>query len=99
MFLTCAESFRVYYDCEVRVLIHVCFLSTGRGKDPKETHVEELKQKEDIFLQDVSSTRTDFSGTESYQKVVRFSRDGTRLVTGGAEGVVRVWKVSVTRKG
>ena len=38
---------------------------------------------------------TDFAtGGDCYQKVVRFCHDGSKLVTGGTEGVVRVWKVS-----
>lgn len=48
---------------------------------------------ESIELKTVRSIRTDFSEGDSYQKVVRFSSDGSRLVTGGCDGVVRVWKV------
>ena len=35
---------------------------------------------------------TDFSG-ESHQKVVSFTCDGGKLVTGGSDGIVRVWQV------
>ena len=40
----------------------------------------------------MASTQTDFS-SEPYQKVVRFSRDGSLVVTGGEDGVIRSWKV------
>ena len=54
--------------------------------------VEELKR---VRLELKGSVKTDFaSGADCYQKVVRFCHDGSRLVTGGMEGVVRVWKVS-----
>ena len=54
--------------------------------------VEELKR---VRLELKGSVKTDFaSGADCYQKVVRFCYDGSRLVTGGMEGVVRVWKVS-----
>ena len=36
--------------------------------------------------------QTDFS-EECYQKVVMFTCDGERIVTGGSDGVVRVWEV------
>lgn len=48
---------------------------------------------ESIFLSTVGSIRTDFNEGDSYQKVVRFGYDGSRLVTGGCDGVLRVWKV------
>lgn len=55
--------------------------------------VEELRN---VFLESKRSIRTDFAaGTDCYQKAVRFCYDGSRLVTGGVEGVVRVWKVCV----
>ena len=43
----------------------------------------------------MASTQSDFAETDSYQKVVKFSHDGAYVVTGGVDGVVRVWKVSV----
>ena len=36
--------------------------------------------------------QTDFS-EEPYQRVVSFTCDGGRVVTGGGDGVVRVWEV------
>ena len=38
--------------------------------------------------------RTDFS-EECYQRVVSFTCDGGSVVTGGSDGVIRVWEVSV----
>ena len=43
----------------------------------------------------VKSVRTDFSDKDSYQKVVRFNHDGSLIVTGGCDGIVRLWKVSM----
>ena len=55
--------------------------------------VEELRN---FNLQIKGSVKTDFAtGADCRQKVVRFCHDGSRLVTGGTEGVVRVWKVSL----
>jgi len=34
---------------------------------------------------------TDFSNEGGFQKVVRFSGDGSRIATGGADGTVRLW--------
>ncbi len=54
--------------------------------------MEELRN---FSLEESGSIRTDFApGADCYQKVVRFCRDGSKLVTGGMEGVVRVWRVS-----
>lgn len=54
--------------------------------------MEELKN---VCLEVKGSVKTDFaSGADCYQKAVRFCHDGSRVVTGGMEGVVRVWKVS-----
>ena len=39
--------------------------------------------------------RTDFAEKESLQKVARFSCDGRFVITGGVDGCVRVWEVSV----
>ena len=43
----------------------------------------------------MGSVRTDFNEGDSYQKVVRFNHNGSHLVTGGCDGVLRVWKVSI----
>lgn len=43
----------------------------------------------------VRSIRTDFNEGDSYQKVIRFNYDGSLIVTGGCDGVLRAWKVHV----
>lgn len=55
--------------------------------------MEELRN---FSLEENGSVKTDFApGTDCYQKVVRFCHDGSKLVTGGMEGVMRVWRVSL----
>ena len=39
-----------------------------------------------------AKVQTDFS-KDPYQRVVSFTCDGGRVVTGGGDGVVRVWEV------
>ncbi|XP_076462540.1 guanine nucleotide-exchange factor SEC12-like [Babylonia areolata] len=43
-------------------------------------------------LQCLTSVQTDFEKDGGFQKVVRFSADHTLVVTGGADGFLRVWK-------
>ena len=63
--------------------------TVGKSAD---SNIEELRN---ISLEESGSVQTDFTtGADCYQKVVRFCRDGSKLVTGGVEGVVRVWRVS-----
>lgn len=39
----------------------------------------------------MKSIRTDFASTDSYQKLVRFSLDGHRMLTSGNEDHIRLW--------
>ena len=48
---------------------------------------------EALCLSKITSIQTDFGEGDSYQKVVCFNFDGSLLVTGGCDGVVRIWKV------
>lgn len=41
---------------------------------------------------------TDFSAEDQFQRVVRFSHDGTRLATGGSDGTLRVWEFPSLRR-
>ena len=43
----------------------------------------------------VDLVQTDFD-TDGFQKVVHFSRDHSLMITGGADGYLRVWKVSLS---
>lgn len=43
-----------------------------------------------IILIKENSVDTD-KGADNYQKVARFNRTGTKLLTGGSEGIVRLW--------
>ena len=40
-----------------------------------------------------ASVQSDF-GRDAYQRVVEFVCDGGRVVTGGSDGVLRVWEVN-----
>jgi len=43
--------------------------------------------------------QTDMSHPAGFQKVARFSDDGSQLVTAGADGHFRVWKVLLAQSG
>ena len=45
-------------------------------------------------LEKLKSIQTDFAKDGAFQKCVHFSNDKSVLVTGGADGFMRVWKVS-----
>lgn len=46
-----------------------------------------------VYLNKIKSIRTDFGEGDSYQKVVQFNYDGSLMITGGCDGVLRIWKV------
>eukprot|EP00124_Ichthyophonus_hoferi_P001827 Ihof_evm8s107 gene=Ihof_evmTU8s107 len=69
------------------------------GKDKKsedeksEPGVEDVPVSTPSFHLESSQT-TDFSEEEPYQKVVRLNKDGSQILTGGADGIARLWKCS-----
>ena len=70
-----------------------------KGKAVKEGQVEPDSKTQNgtkqltFDLQCLKSVQTDFEKDGGFQKAVRFSPDHTLVVTGGADGFLRVWKV------
>lgn len=55
---------------------------------------EDVPSKQLTFqIEETGSVATDFAKDGGFQKCVRFSPDFKRLVTGGADGHLRMWKV------
>ena len=78
------------------MLSHYLFLHfSGLRVQDKTSSIEELMKTGKIYVKDTGSVRTDYSDKDSYQKVVCFCHDGSRILTGGIDGVVRVWKVGL----
>lgn len=48
-----------------------------------------------ILVEKIGEVQSDLSPQDPLQKCVRFSSDLKLLVTGGADGYVRVWEVSL----
>lgn len=48
-----------------------------------------------ILVEKVGEVQSDFSLQDPLQKCVRFSSDLKLLLTGGADGYVRAWEVSI----
>ena len=53
-----------------------------------------LGEDNEIYLSNIESARADFKEKQSYLNALQFNYDGTLIITGGSDGVVRVWKVS-----
>lgn len=51
-------------------------------------------QTSEVTVENLHSVRTDFS-PDALQKAVRFNADCSLLVTGGADGFLRLWEVGV----
>jgi prolactin regulatory element-binding protein len=50
-----------------------------------------LESRLTFHIEPLNSVQTDFNTPEPYQKVVRISYDSKLLVTGGDDGILRVW--------
>lgn len=61
----------------------------------KESSSKETAVVNQFELIEVASAITDYTSSGPFQNVVRFSHDGSHVLTGGQDGVVRVWKVCV----
>jgi prolactin regulatory element-binding protein len=66
-----------------------------KSKSDDEGSTTNSGQSHSVMVQ--SRAQTDFSD-ECYQKVVSFTCDGGRVVTGGSDGVVRVWEYPTLEK-
>ena len=53
-------------------------------------------QTSEVTVESLHSVRTDFS-PDALQKAVRFNADCSLLVTGGADGFLRLWEVGTGR--
>ncbi|XP_066551892.1 guanine nucleotide-exchange factor SEC12 isoform X1 [Amia ocellicauda] len=67
--------------------------SQAAGDASPETHNDTTQ----ITVESVGEVQTDFS-TDALQKCVRFSADLNLLITGGADGHVRVWEYPAMKK-
>ncbi|XP_065487933.1 prolactin regulatory element-binding protein isoform X1 [Caloenas nicobarica] len=54
-------------------------------------------QTSEVTVESLHSVRTDFS-PDALQKAVRFNADGSLLVTGGADGFLRLWEFPSMKK-
>ncbi|XP_075212300.1 guanine nucleotide-exchange factor SEC12 isoform X2 [Lycorma delicatula] len=62
--------------------------SKGDNVDKNSNTVRDFK----FYIKPSDSIQTDFSKEEPIQRVVRISRNGSLMATGGTDGHVRVWK-------
>ncbi len=79
------------YVCVAVWLSKLCY--AGPAAKGKTSSIAELSNSGTLLVKTLQSVRTDFGEKESYQKVVCFGHDGSVLVTGGMDAIVRVWKV------
>eukprot|EP00058_Branchiostoma_floridae_P008121 XP_002593609.1 hypothetical protein BRAFLDRAFT_284119 [Branchiostoma floridae] len=70
----------------------------GSTGNKAEKSAEVTEQSSEYKVESLACVDTDFHKEEPFQKVVRFSRDGDIIATGGADGHVRVWKVPKLEK-
>ena len=68
---------------------------TVKSKETETTSTTGVSKDPEYSLTVGQENRTDFAEKESLQKVARFSCDGRFVITGGVDGCMRVWEVSV----
>ena len=75
------------------------FLSVSEGIRKRRSNLTESEahnssEKQVTFdVQAIKNIRTDFHKDGGFQKAVQLSKDLSIMVTGGADGKLRVWKV------
>ncbi|KAK3925337.1 Prolactin regulatory element-binding protein [Frankliniella fusca] len=60
--------------------------------------VSKVQKRLNFEIKPADSIQTDFSKEEPLQKVVRISRNGEIMVTGGTDGFIRVWQFPTMNK-
>ena len=74
------------YMYKYMYIVYVCVCVHSLSQDKKGNSSQSCSVVTSARVQ------TDFS-KESYQRVVSFTCDGRRVVTGGSDSVIRVWEV------
>ncbi|XP_071598481.1 guanine nucleotide-exchange factor SEC12 isoform X2 [Heliangelus exortis] len=68
-----------------------------KGPSPAGQGGETQSQSSEVTVESLHSVRTDFSA-DALQKAVRFNADASLLVTGGADGFLRLWEFPSMKK-
>lgn len=66
-----------------------------KGDDSVNDKQENATKHISFDIEEIRKVKTDFHKDGSFQKVVQFSPDHRLVATGGADGYLRVWQVSL----